>query len=182
MIRALLVASLLVSSGCATALALLQNKKCPVNYADERYHATGTEITQYAVPSTLSKSPMGIPIGPGVDGAKVDAAFKTVSKCLGVEFNPCGVHAVIIAPDWFAVPGSEEQVFPCELPAVVNGGLCIGANQYPATIVLTPDMKAMAWEAERMLLKDDPNKDGGRNCWQRPEDQLACFPDDVEDV
>jgi hypothetical protein len=107
-----------------------------------------------------------VPIGPGVDGAKVDASFTKVAKCMGVKFHPCGVKAVLIAPDWFVAPGTERQVFPCKYPDP-NVKLCTGVNQWPAIVYITPDMYAMDWEANRMLLRDDPSNDP-RRCWQAP--------------
>jgi hypothetical protein len=147
-----------LAGGCAAIGAA----RCPHSYADNRYRDTGTEITRYVVPTRLGRSPLGVPIGPGVDGPAVDAAFLSVSACLGQVFHPCAVHAVFIAPDWFTAPGTEAQVFPCK-----RGELCTGANQWPATVVMTPDMHALTWEVERMLLRDDPDKDGNRRCWQR---------------
>lgn len=149
--------------GCAI-ISFFAQFRCPVSYADSRYEGTGRDITRYTVPS-LNKSPLGIPIGPGIEGAKIDKAFIEVSECLGMKFNSCGVHAVFIAPNYITMMDEEgTQVFPCKDPI---SGLCTGVNQYPATIILTPDMKSLKWEVERMLLKDDPNKDGGKNCWQK---------------
>jgi hypothetical protein len=156
---------LLFQSGCAV-VGFIAGLNCPVSYTRDVYTQTGTDLTRYVVPAHLGKSPLGVPIGPGVDGKKVDEAFTSVARCLGVKFHACAVHAVLIAPDWFVVPGVEEQVFPCADPRPGASKLCTGVNQQPATIFLTPDMHMLRWEVERMLLGDDPNKDGGRECWR----------------
>ena len=65
----------------------------------------------------------------------------------------CGIHAVMLAPDWFVAPGTETQDFPCDVPP---SQLCTGINQWPATLVVTPDLHAYKWELVRMLVKDTP--------------------------
>lgn len=112
---------------------------------------------------------MGVPIGFGVDGDKVDESFTRVSKCLGMKFEPCAVHAVFIAPNSsLSVPdpvtGKQEQIFPCN-DTRANAKFCTGANQWPASIILTPDMHMLDWEVARMLTRDDPNKDP-KQCWK----------------
>lgn len=165
--RTSLLMALLFQSGCAL-VGFIAGLNCPASYTRDAYTQTGADLTRYVVPARLGKSPLGVPIGPGVDGRRVDEAFTSVARCLGITFHACAVHAVLIAPDWFVAPGVEEQVFPCvEHPAYGGmSSLCTGVNQQPATIFLTPDMHMLRWEVERMLFRDDPNKDGGRDCWR----------------
>lgn len=147
----IVVLLIIACSECA-ALSWLPSP-CPVNYADPGYASVG-DITRIQVPA-LHKTPLGIPVGPGVDEARVDREFDAVAACLGIMFHACGVHAVLIAPVWGLrknVFGDLEQVFPCGS----KSGYCSGVNQYPSTIVLTPDLHALRWEIVRMLTGENP--------------------------
>lgn len=159
---------LVMFSGCALIplIAPFVPGTCPTTYADDRYHAMGVDITHYVVPAHMSKSQRGVPIGPGVDGKIVDATFEQISSCLGIRFEPCAVHAVMIAPDWSVYPGTTTQVFPCNDPRPGATKLCTGANQWPGTIIITPNYYALPWEIARMLLRGDPNLDP-KKCWQK---------------
>lgn len=172
MIRGLLILACCVL-GCAVGTP---RPVCPVSYTDARYQYGGNG-TFYPAPNValLARSSAGVPIGPGVDGARVDAAFDAVSKCLGMKWYACGVRAVMVAPDWAQESASytgATQAFPCTGPLETGGKwvqatqLCSGVNQWPATIWITPDHHALKWEVERMLIRDTPSKDGGKNCWQ----------------
>lgn len=155
---------------------------CPVSYTDSRYQYGG-DITAYPAPdlSKLGRSPRGVPIGPGVDGYKVDAAFDSVAKCLGITWQACGVRAVRVAPDTSNDQWTGASRFPCALTrqtAPLHSPLtlytappeqfyCTGVNQWPATIYITPNHQALTWEVERMLTRDTPANDP-KKCWQAP--------------
>lgn len=145
--------TVLAMHGCAV-LSWIPSS-CPESYADPAYALTG-DITRFPVPA-LHRSPAGVPIGPGVNGALVDQTFKEVAACLHVPFHACAVHAVMIAP---VVVQKEnvfhqmEEVFPC----AVDTRFCPGVNQYPATIIITPDHHALRWEIERLLGRTVPHR------------------------
>lgn len=125
---------------------------CPTNYTDGRYEVM--RYTNYPVPAT-HKSPRGIAVGPGVDGEEVDRLTGEVEACMGVRVHECAIHAVMLAPDWFVSPDpSHTQVFPCRDTPPEN--LCHGVNQWPATIIITPDLHAYKWELVRLLTRTTP--------------------------
>ena len=89
----------------------------------------------------------------------MDDLTRLTVACLGVEFQPCGVHAVMVAPDWtthaMGVYGGT-QAFPCANTPPEN--LCSGVNQWPATIIITPDLHAYRWELVWLLTRDTPTR------------------------
>jgi len=129
---------------------------CKADYVDPRYQYM--RYTNYPLPGT-TKTPMGIPIGPGVDAQRIDDLTRLTVACMGVDFQPCGVYAVMIAPDWSEYPMSAyggTQAFPCANTPPEN--LCSGVNQWPATIIITPDLHAYRWELVRLLTRDTPTR------------------------
>lgn len=138
MTRAALLPALLLLTNCSAVAGMVTQFQCTANYADARYETS--RVTNYPVPNT-TRSPRGIAVGPGVDPARVDALTSEVEDCLGVSIQACGIHAVIIAPDWFTI--NSAQVFPC-----LDGiqGLCAGVVQWPATIITTPNLAAFKHE------------------------------------
>jgi len=145
-----LILALVASQGCAFAVLAAELSPCR-SYADTRYEPM--RYTAYDVPRT-TPTKRGIPVGPGVDGARVDALTAEVEACMGGKVRGCAIHAVMVAPDWRSLNGGP-QVFPC---ADQLDGWCHGINQWPATIVTTPDLHAFKWELVRMLTKSTPTR------------------------
>lgn len=143
---------LLAFSGCGFIPLFI--KPCPADYTDTRYEAM--RYTNYVVPRT-TKSKLGIAIGPGVDGDKVDQLTKEVESCMGVTVKTCAIHAVMIAPDWYVSPDyTHTQIFPCRDTPPEN--LCMGVNQWPSTIITTPNLASYKWELVRLLTHSTPTK------------------------
>lgn len=162
--RLMMAAALSLVPGCGVLVSAVGALSCPANYRDDRYEQA--RFTNYPVPTT-HKSKRGFAIGPGVDGDKVDAVADSLARCLGVPVHACGLHAVMVAPDWTLAPGQPlggTQVFPC-----VNGpdgryGLCTGINQWPATVIVTPDMAALRHELIHAITHQDHGGDAFVRC------------------
>lgn len=142
----------LFATPSCTLIAMAFGAECLDYYRDERY--AGYNYTSYTIRAN-EKTHDGIRVdrsGFEIDFDRIDQLTLELEACLQQSIKRCGFR-VKIAPDSKYHACSQRELFPCRDPNFRPGCLeeacpcgCTGVNQYPSTVVVTPNLAAYKHE------------------------------------
>ncbi len=149
MIRAILLLALLPSCALLSFSRPLFDS-CEADYRDERY--AQMRYTQWAfTKDAVTRGGVVVDFGDGAPDpntmARIDGIIERTGACLGMTIQGCALR-VKIAPVFECAGVQVFQCLPVDEKMLGPGqcGGCTGANEYPSTLVVTPDLAALAHE------------------------------------
>lgn len=154
-LRALMVSLLLLctSACCGPMYNTVAASWCDSYYVDPRYEQTRYPVRFKFRPDAIT--PQGIRVdtsGLPVDLLRIDDLTDEFEACYGKPVKRCGLRVKIVPPTLVTPDGRES--FYC---GTGETGFCTGLTQYPALVLVTPNLAAYKHE----LVHDVAHRDHG---------------------
>lgn len=145
----LLVVYCLVGLGCGGVYRSVAKSWCENYYTDPRYEQTRYPVHFEYDPDATT--PMGINVdanGLPVDLLRIDMLVDEFENCYGKPVKRCGIRITIEPP----LVTEPSEGFYCGLG---DTGICTGLYQYPALIIVTPNLAALKHELVHLVAHRD---------------------------